>query len=240
MPVASGSAQTRFGIAGWGERRAGSFSGKTASTAIALIILQRRSVRPTVTAWVDVSSTPISNTTIQTDAGEAQAAANASYLFRVVHQNSAGRQTAYPSLPLRQDFDGSSVRIAALPNRPVFVHARPIAAAKVQIRFAYNPIGESGVPSEFRIYEGATLATVDYNSPLTDSVTGLNHVRFDPEAAGYEFTTGALSEAAHVFVVRGRTAAGDEEANTSITAPVTADATSVSAASAMSITPEAS
>lgn len=235
MPVASGSAQTRFGLAGWGVRRAGSFSGKVA--AIGLIILQRRSVRPTVTAWVDVSSTPISNTTIQTDAGDTQAAASASYLFRVVNQNAAGRQTAYPSLPLRQDFDGSSVRIAALPNRPVFVHTRSIAAAKMQIRFAYNPIGESGVPSEFRIYEGATLATVDYGTPLVDSVTGLNHIVFDPGAAGYEFTTGVLSESAHVFVVRGRTAAGDEEANTLATAPVTAEATPVSAAAAVSIAP---
>ena len=30
MPVASASAQTRFGISGWGTRRAGSFSGKSA------------------------------------------------------------------------------------------------------------------------------------------------------------------------------------------------------------------
>lgn len=236
MPVVSGSAQTRFGIAGWGERRAGSFSGKTASTTVALIILQRRTIRPTVTAWVDVGSTAVGNTTIQTDAGNAQAAADTSYLYRVVYQNAAGRRTAYPSLPLRQDFDGSSVRIAALPNRPVFVHATPIAAGKVRIRFAYNPIGESGAPSEFRVYEGATLASVDYASPLTDSVTGLNHAVFDPGASGYEFTTGVLSEAAHVFVVRSRTAAGDEEANVSVTAPVTADATAVVAATAVSVT----
>lgn len=30
MPAASGTAQTRFGIAGWGTRRAGSFAGKAA------------------------------------------------------------------------------------------------------------------------------------------------------------------------------------------------------------------
>ena len=44
MPVASGSAQTRFGIAGWGERRAGSFAGKAAgvtpATPVAIYIHQ--------------------------------------------------------------------------------------------------------------------------------------------------------------------------------------------------------
>lgn len=34
MPVASGSAQTRFGIAGWGERRAGSFGGKVSTVIV--------------------------------------------------------------------------------------------------------------------------------------------------------------------------------------------------------------
>lgn len=32
MPTGSGAAQTRFGIAGWGERRAGSFAGKVAAS----------------------------------------------------------------------------------------------------------------------------------------------------------------------------------------------------------------
>lgn len=50
MPVASGSAQTRFGIAGWGTRRAGSFAGKTASVVTWVDLSNKRWVY-TVASW---------------------------------------------------------------------------------------------------------------------------------------------------------------------------------------------
>lgn len=213
------------------------YGGILAAAPTAAIILQRRTVRPTVTAWVDMGTAAIGATTIQTTAGVAQAAANTVYLFRVLLQNSAGRRTPYPSQPLRQDFDGSSDRIAAVPNRPMFVRATPIAGGKVRLAWDYNPIGESGAPAQFRVYEGADAGSIDYGTPLTDSITGLAHTVFDPAAGGHEFTTGVLSEAVHVFAVRSRTVAGNEEANTDATTPVTADATPMAATAAIGITP---
>ena len=46
MPVYSGSAQTRFGLSGWGVRPAGSFSGKTEVVSITLIDPHTASIGP--------------------------------------------------------------------------------------------------------------------------------------------------------------------------------------------------
>lgn len=58
MPVASATARTRFGIAGWGTRRAGSFAGKTAVVGAPVVVEICLSILRTATIDSNVEQTP--------------------------------------------------------------------------------------------------------------------------------------------------------------------------------------
>jgi len=125
--------------------------------------------------------------------------------------------------PIRLDFDGvGSLIDPKLPAWPIDLAAEIIAGGKVLVRFAYSAWGQGDYPADFEVYEGTDAASVDWNTPLTDSVTGLAYVAYDPRIAVYEFTTAAYGDGTkHVFGVRGRNSSGDTEANTNTTRSVT-------------------
>ena len=117
--------------------------------------------------------------------------------------------------PVRVDFDSLADLITpALPLFPQQLAATPQAGGKFSVTWIYDPYGQGGFPADFQVFEGATAATVDYNTPLVDSVTGLSAVPFDG-GAGFRFTTQAYADGSdHVFAARARNSNGVAELNT--------------------------
>lgn len=120
------------------------------------------------------------------------------------------------SKPIRIDFDDEGNRITpALPMWPVNVSARAIAGGKYKISFEYEPEGEGASPTDFQVFEGADAASVDYETPLTDSETGLAYVSYTGARRVFTFTTAAFGDlTTHVFAVRARSSEEVAEKNT--------------------------
>ena len=118
--------------------------------------------------------------------------------------------------PVRLDFDGDGDLITPpLPNFPVAAVAAPTAGGKYHITWEYDSYGQGGWPTDFQVFEGSTPETVDYNTPLTDSVTGETTVVYRGNQRIYRFTTQAYDHwSEHVFAVRGRNSNGTAEKNT--------------------------
>ncbi len=119
--------------------------------------------------------------------------------------------------PLRVDFDTDRIMITpALPMPPVGVFATPVSGGRFQVVWQYDPYGQGAWPTDFQVFQGT--GGVDWGVPLTDAVSGLLHVGFDPLRRRYEFITPAYANGtAHAFGVRARNATGIAEANSTIT-----------------------
>lgn len=121
--------------------------------------------------------------------------------------------------PVRIDLDaGGDLIEPALPNAAVAVTAVAIAGGKFRIVWEYNAYGHGGYPKDWQVFEGADAGSVDYNTPLTDSVTGLSAVPYKGTGRIFTFTTAAYGAGTvHVFGVRGRNANDVAEKNTFVT-----------------------
>jgi hypothetical protein len=136
--------------------------------------------------------------------------------------------------PVRLDFDsGGDLISPRLPNAPINLCVKAIAGGKYLIQFGYNPFGQGGPPTDFQVFEGPDRENIDYESPLTDSVTGLNYVAATGPNANYGFTTAAYGDlTTHVFGVRARSSTPVAEKNTYCTDVIKARAATPTAAPA--------
>lgn len=209
------------------ERRRRSHILDPAPYTLAGAVLQRRALYPVVGDWEDVGFAPEPVRTVRTWRHVSHAA-NSGYEYRVMRRNTAGVTSLYASDRTRLDFDGSGVRRDAMPAAPVSVSAKPIAGGKFLVTWLYDGIGEAVFPSRFLVFAGATAETIDYGTPLTDSVTGLAYVAARPGRRVYQFTTAAFSHgASRAFAVRSVNAALVAELNVRTTRNVIAQATAL-------------
>ena len=108
--------------------------------------------------------------------------------------------------PIRLDFDGDGDLITPrLPMFPLNIVAEPRAGGKFRIAFEYDPHGQGGSPADFQVFEGADPESVVYETPLTDSETGLTVVPYRGDRRVFAFTTAGYKHgSSHVFAVRAR------------------------------------
>ncbi len=140
--------------------------------------------------------------------------------------------------PVRVDFDAAGDLITPrLPMFPLDIIAEPIAGGKFRVSWDYDRYGEGAPPTDFQVFEGTTPATVDYDTPLTDSVTSLAFTLYIAEQRAFSFTTTAYSHGTpHAFGVRGRNSGGVAELNTYKTNAINArNVTPVDAAAAQRV-----
>ena len=143
------------------------------------------------------------------------------YQYRVAAILGNGFMSTW-SEPIRIDVDAAGALITAgVPLWPLDLHATPIAAGKYRVSWGYsgygagrNAAGARVWPYKFEVYEGEDAESIDYDTPLTDSVTGLAYTLFSGRASVFSFTTAAYDEATtHAFAVRAISAAGHKERN---------------------------
>lgn len=124
------------------------------------------------------------------------------------------------SEPIRIDVDATGALITAgVPLWPLHVTATPIAGGRYRVRWSYshygagrNAAGARVWPYKFEVYEGADLAGIDYDTPLTDAVTGLAYTPYSAPGEVFSFTTPAYDDGTeHAFDVRAISAAGKTE-----------------------------
>ncbi len=152
-----------------------------------------------------------------------------SYLYSAARALGNGFASRLSS-PVRVDFDSDRIMITpALPMPPVGVFATPVSGGRFQVVWQYDPYGQGAWPADFQVFQGT--GGVDWGVPLTDSVSGLLYVPFDPLRRRYEFITPAYANGTgHAFGVRARNASGIVEANTVITTSQVASSSGPSAA----------
>lgn len=123
--------------------------------------------------------------------------------------------------PVRVDFDDEGDRITpAMPNPPVSAVATAIAGGKFRIVWEYQSWGHGAYPADFQVFEGPDPASVDYETALVDSVTGLSVVPYKGTGRIFKFHTAAFGAGSvHVFGVRSRNSNGVAELNAVTTAP---------------------
>ena len=136
------------------------------------------------------------------------------------------------SRPVRVDFDDEGALIEpALGNWPISLTAKAAAGGTFQVNWEYDPWGQGGPPVAFQVFEGDDAGSVDYDSPLTDSETGLAYVAYSGSRRLYGFRTGVFAHGTeHVFGVRARNVDGIAEKNVLVSAGVRARITAPTAA----------
>ena len=109
---------------------------------------------------------------------------------------------------VRMDFDATGEIITpALPAWPIELTAEPIEAGKFTVAWAYDPWWQGDWPSDFTIYDGADVDSIDYG-------TAIGTVSAGGTSGTYEFTTGAYANGTkQAFAVRARNSGGVEEKN---------------------------
>lgn len=178
------------------------------------VVLLRRELYPDMHEWQPCGIAVDGETEITNYPGMTHLA-DQGYQYAIAQFGGNGMISAIRD-PIRLDFDGAGDLIQPpLPMFPVHATAEAIAGGKFKVRWEYEPRGQGGYPTDFQVFEGADAASVDYNTPLTDSVTGLSTVGYVGERRIYAFTTGAYTDRTeHVFAVRARNAGGVAEKNT--------------------------
>ncbi len=188
------------------------------------VALQRRRLYPTPeTIWTFCGmarpgeATIISNDGVQHDSNHA-------YQYRAAKFHGNGYVGEF-SEPVRLDFDNAGNQILPLmPMPPIGLAAAAIDGGKIRVCFAYEAFGQGGYPTDFQVFEGATAATIDYNTPL-------GTIAFDNTKRRYEFTTTAFADSTpHVLVVRARNSGGVAEQNIQPTDIITAVTGGIAAA----------
>lgn len=197
-------------------------------------VLRRRRLYPDVSEWTFCGSADIDAATVKNSTGFPHEANMAyQYAAAVAFGNAQASEFCEP---IRVDFDGSVALITPpMPMFPLNVQAKPIAGGKFLVTWSYDPYGHGAWPTDFQVFAGATVGTIDYGTPLTDSVTGLSVAKVYGPQRRFEFTTAAFSHGTtKVFGVRARNSGGVSEKNTRTSSPVIAVVNATAAASSIS------
>jgi len=140
-------------------------------------------------------------------------ASGTTYYFRCEAVGSGGVAAVDPATDppitrVRTGDDGTAN--AATPPAPRRLTVSPVAGGKFVVQWEYRPVGGLRAASEWRIYSDEGTGTVDYVTAL-DTVSA----RVSQSGAGlYQWLSDAYADTTEVqFVVRARTAAGEEEQN---------------------------
>lgn len=178
------------------------------------VALLRRALYPDVHEWVYCGLALGDDTTLKNFPGMGHSASQAYQYTAVVMLGQGMISTAFE--PTRVDFDGGKALITPrLPTFPVHVTAKATDGGKFRIAWEYDPAGQGGFPTDFQVFEGVDAGSVDYNTPLTDSQTGLDVVTYSGSRRIYALTTAAYGDLTwHVFSVRARNVNGVAELNT--------------------------
>lgn len=199
-------------------------------------VLQRRTLYSSLGSWADAGFAAGTVAEVYTYSTLTHAA-NQGYEYRVIRQNSKRERSEFTSDSTKIHFNALAAKESALPNRPLHVHAKPIAGGKMLVTWLYDSSGQAVAPTDFRVFRGTTASGIDFNTPLTDSVTGLTNIPYVPGQRRYSFTTAAFSTGTdHSFAVRSRNAAGTAEKNTHGTPVKASDQTAKSGAGGIVIT----
>lgn len=196
------------------------------------VALLRREVYPDVGEWTYCGIAVAGQITVKNFPGMGHEADQA-YEYTAVQFLGNGMVSVMCE-PVRLDFDaGGNLITPRLPNAPINLTVKAIAGGKFSISWSYNPFGQGGPPTDFQVFTGVDRDNVDYDTPLTDSVTGLDYVAATGQGGGYAFTTAAYGDLTpHVFGVRARSSAPVAEQNTYVTDVIKARAATPTAAPA--------
>jgi len=154
-------------------------------------------------------------------------AAGAVHWFGIRPVDADGRQSPITQSETRLELDAEGSAAPDRPSAPLALHAQPLAAGKVRLRWQYR-VGYTGlVPEIFRIFGDGGTGTIDYETPLGE-------VPFRAGQSWHVWTSGSLAPGVvHQLAVRA-VAAGDVwddppavvQAVPDATAPGTVDALS--------------
>jgi len=175
-----------------------------------VILLVRRELYPTPGLWHYCGQTEVAESLIQNaDGYPHEAEMGYQYAAAMCHPN--GFRSRF-SQPVRVDFDDEGALITpAMPMWPLNVKATAIADGKYTITWAYEPWGQGAWPTDFQVFAGLPM---DYDTPLTDSVTSLDYAPYVAGQQAFSFTTGAYGDGVgKVFAARARNSAGTAEQN---------------------------
>lgn len=177
------------------------------------VALVRRELYPAPGAWQFCGIARSTETSVKNFEGMTHLADQA---YQYSLRQFIGNGFVSPLLePIRVDFDSNGDLITpALPMFPKSVTSSELAGGKFLVEFEYDPFGQGAAPTDFQVFaDGVTPGTIDYATPLTDSVTGLAYVTYVAPGL-YSFTTAAYADGVqHIFGVRARNSSGVAEKN---------------------------
>jgi hypothetical protein len=150
---------------------------------------------------------------IETDA----LAAGTVHWFGIRPVDADGRQNPLTQGEVRLELDADGAAAGDRPAAPLALHAEPMPAGEVRLRWRYR-VGAAGVaPEAFRIFSDGGTGTIDYDTPLGE-------VSFEAGRTWHTWTSGALAPAVvHQLAVRA-VAAGEVWDDPPAVAAVTPDA----------------
>ena len=178
------------------------------------VALMRRELYPTVNVWEYCGIAVEGESQVENYADMGHLA-NQAYQYAAVTFLGNGL-ISQGCEPIRLDFDGNGDLIQpGLPMFPVHLVATLLAAGRFEVQWEYDSYGQRLWPKDFQVFEGPSAGEVDYETPLTDPVTGLSAVPFRGLQQRYTFTTPTFDDhSEHVFAVRSRNINDVAELNT--------------------------
>lgn len=181
------------------------------------IVLMRRKVYPgAVQDWHVCGWTGVAGTTIVNGDSFAHGASTG-WEYAAAHIFGNGFIGPF-SEPTRLDIDSGGDAISpALPTWPRNVKAVARVAGSYAISWRYETWGQGAAPTDFVVFEGSTIATIDY-----DTIIGT--VVYDAAVQRQSHTeTGFTDGTDHAFAVRARNSGGVQEKNELTTSVVGAE-----------------